>query len=54
MDSATPNAAPFEGKKTMTAYVMALVKVTDDTWIPSYATEGAEVIARHGRPLHQP
>lgn len=48
MRSALPEAAPEKGEKTMTAYVVALVKVTDDTWIPSYATEGAEVIARHG------
>ena len=32
----------------MTVYVIADVKVTDDTWIPDYAANVHEIAAKHG------
>lgn len=32
----------------MPAYLIALVKVTDDSWIPDYAAKVHDIAARHG------
>jgi uncharacterized protein (DUF1330 family) len=32
----------------MSAYLIALVGVTDDAWIPAYAAEVHDIAARHG------
>lgn len=32
----------------MTVYVIADVKVTDDSWIPGYAAEAHEIVHKHG------
>lgn len=32
----------------MTAFLIAEVKVTDDTWVPEYATKVHDIAARHG------
>ena len=32
----------------MSAYLIAIVKVTDDSWIPDYAAEVHDIVARHG------
>ena len=32
----------------MTVYVIAIVKVTDDSWVPDYAANVHELAAKHG------
>lgn len=32
----------------MSAYLIAIVKVTDDSWIPDYAAKVHDIVARHG------
>jgi uncharacterized protein (DUF1330 family) len=34
--------------KTMTAYLIADVKVTDDGWVPSYAASVHDIVHKHG------
>ena len=34
--------------KTMTVYVIADIKVTDDGWIPAYAASVHELVHKHG------
>ena len=32
----------------MTVFLIADVKVTDDAWIPEYATQVHDIVAKHG------
>jgi uncharacterized protein (DUF1330 family) len=34
--------------KTMTAYLIADVKVTDDGWVPAYAASVHDIVHKHG------
>src|SRR5262249_18704916 len=34
--------------KTMTVYVIADVKVTDDRWVPAYAASVHDIVHKHG------
>src|SRR5262249_55802988 len=36
------------GVKTMTVYLIADVKVTDDKWVPSYAASVHDIVHKHG------
>src|SRR5262249_16667784 len=39
---------PTTGVKTMTVYLIADVKVTDDKWVPSYAASVHDIVHKHG------
>jgi uncharacterized protein (DUF1330 family) len=34
--------------KTMTVYLIAQVKVTDDAWVPAYAASVHDIVHKHG------
>ena len=36
----------------MTVYVIADVQVTDDSWVPDYAANVHDIVAKHGGKLH--
>src|SRR5215475_4835957 len=38
----------IEDKETMTVYVIADIKVTDDGWVPAYAAAVHEIVHKHG------
>src|ERR1044072_8830633 len=38
----------LQERKTMTVYVIADIKVTDDGWIPAYAASVHELVHKHG------
>lgn len=40
--------ASTKGRLHMTVYLIAHVKVTDDKWLPAYATEVHDIVHRHG------
>ena len=49
----TPRACPVPNNqpkelKTMTVYMIADIKVTDDKWIPDYAANVHELVHKHG------
>jgi uncharacterized protein (DUF1330 family) len=37
-----------KGGTTMAAYLIAIVKVTDDAWVPDYAAKVHDIAAKHG------
>lgn len=36
------------GEKSMSAYLIANVKVTDDAWVPEYAARVHDIVHKHG------
>jgi uncharacterized protein (DUF1330 family) len=45
--SSAPNGRP-QGAATMTVYVIADIKVTDDKWVPAYAASVHDLVHKHG------
>jgi uncharacterized protein (DUF1330 family) len=39
---------PEQRTKTMAAYLIADVRVTDDRWVPAYATSVHDLVHKHG------
>jgi uncharacterized protein (DUF1330 family) len=44
----SPQTEPLQEIKTMTVYVIADIKVTDDKWVPAYAASVHELVHEHG------
>jgi uncharacterized protein (DUF1330 family) len=41
-------AKPAAGARTMTVYVIADIKVTDEKWVPAYAASVHDLVHKHG------